>query len=131
MIISNKFSDNDSSCGKTFSKRAPSLCSGTNDTTQATNKLYTLYYWFIVGFRSYDQQPCFSLKTKENVFIIIEFNSWRISSGHQHSCHFVNNKVHQHGGHDIMLKPRILQVPVVQTMDSTIHWLIHYPVDKS
>ena len=38
---------------------------------------------FIVGFHSRDQQPCFSTKTKENVCIIIEFNSQRIGSGHK------------------------------------------------
>ena len=42
----------------------------------------------IVGFHSRDQQPCFSTKTKENVCIIIEFNSHRIGSGHKYGRHF-------------------------------------------
>ena len=38
----------------------------------------------IAGFHSRDQQPCFSTKTKGSVCIIIELNSRRIWSGHQH-----------------------------------------------
>ena len=38
----------------------------------------------IAGFHSRDQQPCFSTKTKGSVCIIIELNSQRIWSGHQH-----------------------------------------------
>ena len=42
----------------------------------------------IAGFHSRDQQPCFSTKTKGSVCIIIELNSRRIWSGHQHGRHF-------------------------------------------
>ena len=38
----------------------------------------------IAGFHSRDQQPYFSTKTKGSVCIIIELNSRRIWSGHQH-----------------------------------------------
>ena len=38
----------------------------------------------IAGFHSRDQQPCFSTKTKGSDCIIIEINSRRIWSGHQH-----------------------------------------------
>ena len=41
-------------------------------------------YHHIAGFHSRDQQPCFSTKTKGSVCIIIELNSRRIWSGHQH-----------------------------------------------
>ena len=55
----------------------------------------------IVGFHSRDQQPCFSTKTKENVCIIIEFNSQRIGSGHKYGRRaFVYG--HKHGGCDVM-----------------------------
>ena len=37
----------------------------------------------IVRFNSRDQQPCFSMETKENVCIITELNSRRIWSGLQ------------------------------------------------
>ena len=46
-----------------------------------TVELYTVA---IAGFHSRDQQPCFSTKTKGSVCIIIELNSRRIWSGHQH-----------------------------------------------
>ena len=46
--------------------------------------------FFNAGFHSRDQQPCFSTKTKGSVCIIIELNSRRIWSGHQH------------GGRDVM-----------------------------
>ena len=39
---------------------------------------------YIAGFHSRYQQPCFSTKTKGSVCIIIELNSRRIWSGHQH-----------------------------------------------
>ena len=55
----------------------------------------------ILGFHSRDQQPCFSTKTKEDVSIIIAFNSRRIGSGHQHGRHFIVWG-HQHGGRDVM-----------------------------
>ena len=44
------------------------------------NSLFSL----IAGSHSRDQQPCFSTKTKGSVCIIIELNSRRIWSGHQH-----------------------------------------------
>ena len=43
-----------------------------------------LRWVLIAGFHSHDQQPCFSTKTKGSVCIIIELNSRRIWSGHQH-----------------------------------------------
>ena len=55
----------------------------------------------ILGFHSRDQQPCFSTKTKEDVSIIIAFNSQRIGSGHQNGRHFIVWG-HQHGGRDVM-----------------------------
>ena len=55
----------------------------------------------IVGFHSRDQQPCFSPKTKEDVSIIIAFNSQRIGLRHQHGRHFIFWG-HQHGGRDVM-----------------------------
>ena len=55
----------------------------------------------ILGFHSGDQQPCFSTKTKEDVSIIIAFNSRRIGSGDQHGRHFIVWG-HQHGGRDVM-----------------------------
>ena len=55
----------------------------------------------ILGFHSRDQQPCFSTKTKEDVSIIVAFNSRRIGSGHQHDRHFIVWR-HQHGGPDVM-----------------------------
>ena len=58
----------------------------------------------ILGFHSRDQQPCFSTKTKEDISIIIAFNSRRIGSGHQHGHHFIVWG-HQHGGCDVMLNP--------------------------
>ena len=58
------------------------------------------------GFHSRDQQPCISTKTKEDVSIIIGFNSRRIGSGHQHGRHFIVWG-HQHGGRDVMWNPRI------------------------
>ena len=60
----------------------------------------------ILGFHSRDQQLCFSMKTKEDVSIIIAFNSRRIGSGHQHGRHFIVWG-HQHGGRDVMWNPRI------------------------
>ena len=41
---------------------------------------------FIECFHSRDRRACFSTKTKENVFITIEFNSRTICWGHQHGC---------------------------------------------
>ena len=61
---------------------------------------------FILGFHSRDQQPCFSMKTREDVSIIIAFNSRRIGSWHQHGRHFIVWG-HQHGGRDVMWNPRI------------------------
>ena len=45
---------------------------------------YPLFFRRIAGFHSRYQQPCFSTKTKGSVCIIIELNSRRIWSGHQH-----------------------------------------------
>ena len=70
----------------------------------------------ILGFHSRDQQPCFSTKTKEDVSIIIAFNSRRIGSGHQHGRHFIVWG-HQHGGRDVMWNPRILVWENVKTWD--------------
>ena len=55
----------------------------------------------IVGFHSRDQQPYFSTKTKEDVSIIIAFNSRRIGLRHQHGRHFIVWG-HQYGGRDVM-----------------------------
>ena len=55
----------------------------------------------ILGFHSRDQKPCFSTKTKEDVSIIIAFNSRRIGSGHHHGRHFMVWE-HQHAGRDVM-----------------------------
>ena len=55
----------------------------------------------ILGFPSHDQQPCFSTKTKQDVSIIIAFNSRRIGLEHQHGRHFIVWG-HQHGGRDVM-----------------------------
>ena len=58
-------------------------------------------FMLILGFHSRGQQPCFSTKTKEDVSIIIAFNSRGIGSGHQHGRHFIVWG-HQHGGRDVM-----------------------------
>ena len=58
-------------------------------------------FTLILGFHSRDQQPCFSTETKEDVSIIIAFNSRRIGSGHQHGRHFIVWG-YQHGGPDVM-----------------------------
>ena len=48
------------------------------------NRNYGFTEVTIAGFHSRDQQPCFSTKTKGSVCIIIQLNSQRIWSGHQH-----------------------------------------------
>ena len=53
-----------------------------------------------------DQQPCFTTKTKESVYITIEFNSRRIGQGHQHGRRFFAWG-HPQYGHDVMRNPRI------------------------
>ena len=70
---------------------------------------------FILGFHSRDQQLCFSTETKEDVSIIIAFNSRRIGSGHRHGRHFIVWG-HQHGGRDIMWNPRIEEIQMNNTV---------------
>lgn len=57
----------------------------------------------MASFHSCDQWECFLTKTKESVCIRTEFNSQKISWGHQHGCSsFVYR--HQPGCHDVMWK---------------------------
>ena len=53
-----------------------------------------------LGFTHVINSHFFLTKTKEDVSIIIAFNSRRIGSGHQHGRHFIVWG-HQHGGRDV------------------------------
>ena len=83
--------------------------------------------------------------TKESAYIRKEFNSHRTGLGHKHGRPFIVLG-HKYGCHDVMWKLSIeaITLPsaailsthgkelalVIQTIDSTIHWINDYPVDK-
>ena len=61
----------------------------------------TQWKHIIERFHSRDYLPYWFTETKERICIKIEFNSQRLSLGHQHGCHFFVLG-HQHGRCDVI-----------------------------